>query len=86
MKHLSAGELLRKEISTPGSEHGELIDNFLNEGKIVPVKIPLDLLKRQIMSSTSGANRFLIDGFPRKFDNVEGALLILDFAGKPNQQ
>lgn len=72
MAHLSAGELLRKEMSTPGSEHGTLIDNYLKEGKIVPVKITLDLLKRQMSSVVNHNNRYLIDGFPRNWDNVVG--------------
>jgi UMP-CMP kinase len=72
MRHLSAGELLRQEMTTPGSEHGSLIDSYLKEGKIVPVKITLDLLKRQMSTSNNHNNRYLIDGFPRNWDNVVG--------------
>lgn len=72
MRHLSAGELLRDEMATPGSEQGALIDSYLKEGKIVPVKITLDLLKKNMLSKSHPCNRFLIDGFPRNFDNVNG--------------
>lgn len=72
MRHLSAGELLRQEMVTPGSQHGKLIDSYLREGKIVPVAITLDLLKREMLSQTDPCNRFLIDGFPRNWDNVQG--------------
>lgn len=69
MKHLSAGELLRQEIAK-GTENGKLIGTYLKEGKIVPVKITLDLLREAIESSN--CNRYLIDGFPRNWDNVNG--------------
>lgn len=69
MKHLSAGELLREEIVT-GSKNGQLISTYLKEGKIVPVQITLDLLREKMESIQ--CNRFLVDGFPRNFDNVRG--------------
>ena len=69
MKHLSAGELLREEQAS-GSANGATIDSIIKEGKIVPVQITLDLLKRAILGTR--ANRFLIDGFPRNWDNLRG--------------
>jgi UMP-CMP kinase len=42
--HLSAGDLLRAERDS-GSEHGELINNIIKEGKIVPVAITCGLIK-----------------------------------------
>lgn len=69
MKHISAGELLREEIVT-GSSNGQLIATYLKEGKIVPVQITLDLLREKIQGVE--CNRFLVDGFPRNFDNVQG--------------
>ena len=69
MQHLSAGELLREEIAS-GSSTGQTIASIINEGKIVPVQITLDLLRAKIESIP--CNRFLVDGFPRNWDNVEG--------------
>lgn len=43
--HLSAGDLLREERAREGSEFGQLIDNYIKEGKIVPVEITINLLK-----------------------------------------
>ena len=71
MLHLSAGDLLRAERDS-GSANGNLINKTLMEGGIVPVKITLDLLKESIM--TKQCSRFLIDGFPRNFDNLNGWL------------
>ncbi|XP_060523350.1 UMP-CMP kinase [Cylas formicarius] len=68
--HLSAGDLLREERNNPGSQFGELIENYIKEGKIVPVEITCGLLERAM--ETSGKDNFLIDGFPRNKDNLDG--------------
>lgn len=69
MKHLSAGELLREERLS-GSLNGNLIESYLKDGKIVPVQITLDLLRKAMYSTNS--NRYLVDGFPRNWDNIQG--------------
>lgn len=50
--------------------NGDLIDRMIREGQIVPVKITLGLLQRAMLAS--GKDLFLIDGFPRNFDNLQG--------------
>ncbi|XP_072987113.1 UMP-CMP kinase 3-like isoform X3 [Typha latifolia] len=64
--HLSAGDLLREEISSK-STNGELIRSIIKEGKIVPSEITVNLIHKAIKSST--ADKFLIDGFPRSEEN-----------------
>merc|ERR1712020_102299 len=68
--HLSAGDLLRAERKTPGSEHGQVIEEHIVNGTIVPVAITCSLLERAM--TESGKNDFLIDGFPRNEDNLTG--------------
>ncbi|KAF2350063.1 Adenylate kinase/UMP-CMP kinase [Trinorchestia longiramus] len=68
--HLSAGDLLRAERSSPESEFGKLIDDHINGGTIVPVEITCSLLERAMKNS--GKENFLIDGFPRNQDNMQG--------------
>jgi len=68
--HLSAGDLLREERNRPDSEVGQLIENFIKEGKIVPVEITCTLLENAMKKS--GKEDFLIDGFPRNKDNLDG--------------
>ncbi|XP_077189941.1 UMP-CMP kinase [Paroedura picta] len=73
--HLSAGDLLRDERKRPGSQYGELIESYIKEGKIVPVEITISLLKRameETMAENAQKNKFLIDGFPRNEDNLQG--------------
>jgi len=67
--HLSAGDLLRAERAA-GSEDGELIESYIREGKIVPVRVTLGLLRKAMAASP--ATTFVIDGFPRNADNLEG--------------
>lgn len=70
--HLSAGDLLREERQRPGSEYGELIETYIREGRIVPVEITCNLLKRAMEKSGWTNGKFLIDGFPRNMDNLMG--------------
>ncbi|KAF3699120.1 UMP-CMP kinase [Channa argus] len=73
--HLSAGDLLRAERAREGSEYGMLIDNYIKEGQIVPVKITINLLRKameETMQKDEKKYRFLIDGFPRNEDNLQG--------------
>uniref|UniRef100_A0A3B5LGJ1 UMP-CMP kinase n=1 Tax=Xiphophorus couchianus TaxID=32473 RepID=A0A3B5LGJ1_9TELE len=75
--HLSAGDLLRAERGREGSEFGQLIDNYIKEGKIVPVEITISLL-RQTMTKDQTKSYFLIDGFPRNEDNLQGWNRVMD--------
>ncbi|KAK1117037.1 hypothetical protein K0M31_017085 [Melipona bicolor] len=70
--HLSAGDLLREERMKSNSKYGELIEKFIKNGKIVPVAITCSLLDNSMQASNSPHKRFLIDGFPRNQDNVDG--------------
>ena len=76
--HLSAGDLLRAERNS-GSENGEMIDRLILEGKIVPVKVTLGLLKNAMEKSAQ--HLFLIDGFPRNYDNLQVGVCGLDQIG-----
>jgi len=68
--HLSAGDLLRAERRSEGSQYGELIEHHITNGTIVPVEITCSLLERAMQQSDK--NGFLIDGFPRNEDNLMG--------------
>jgi UMP-CMP kinase len=68
--HLSAGDLLRAERKDPKSKHGELINEYIREGNIVPVEITLALIRAAMEASPT--TDFLVDGFPRSADNLKG--------------
>jgi UMP-CMP kinase len=67
--HLSAGELLRAERQR-GSPFGAEIERHIKQGSIVPAEITTALLLNAMRSS--GRRNFLIDGFPRNADNLDG--------------
>ncbi|ORY33098.1 adenylate kinase-domain-containing protein [Naematelia encephala] len=80
-KHLSAGDLLRAEQDRPGSEYGDLIKDYIREGKIVPMEVTIKLLEVAMHEAIKtppndseawkdGKGLFLIDGFPRKMDQA----------------
>ncbi|KAI1485945.1 uridylate kinase [Biscogniauxia mediterranea] len=83
--HLSAGDLLRAEQARAGSEFGDLIRDYIKNGLIVPMEVTIALLESAMTSAMLSASspplppdtprsqlrgRFLIDGFPRKFDQA----------------
>ncbi|KAF4309410.1 bifunctional uridylate/adenylate kinase [Botryosphaeria dothidea] len=71
-KHLSAGDLLREEQERAGSEFGEMIKEYIREGKIVPMEVTIQLLENAMKAAiaTENKKKFLIDGFPRKLDQA----------------
>ena len=71
--HLSAGDLLRAERKA-GGPMAETIEAHLTNGEIVPNEITVTLLKNAMENATrrTGKINFLIDGFPRSLDNLEG--------------
>lgn len=72
-RHLSAGQLLR-DARASGSADGDTIEECITAGRIVPVAISLGLLRTAMNEACRAgeATRFMIDGFPRNWDNVEG--------------
>jgi UMP-CMP kinase len=71
--HLSAGELLRAEWQAGGAT-AATIEKHLTAGEIVPNEITVTLLQQAMESATrsTGKLNFLIDGFPRSLENLEG--------------
>ncbi|KAG6660295.1 UMP-CMP kinase isoform X3 [Carya illinoinensis] len=65
-KHLSAGDLLRREIAR-NSEYGSTILDTIKEGRIVPSEVTVRLIRREMELSDN--HKFLIDGFPRSEEN-----------------
>ena len=68
--HFGAGDLLRAEAKKD-SEEGKLVNSLISDGKIVPVKITCGLIKKA-MDENGKDKIFLIDGYPRNQDNIDG--------------
>ena len=68
--HFGAGDLLRAEAKKE-TEEGKLVNSLISDGKIVPVKITCGLIKKA-MDENGKDKIFLIDGYPRNQDNIDG--------------
>ena len=66
--HMSTGDLLRAEVAA-GTALGQEASEIMKAGGFVPTSMILDLLLKAM--SSSGATRFLVDGFPRKLDQLQ---------------
>ena len=72
IKHISVGDLLRAEkLKKPPSKYGSLINKYLSQGMILPVQITLKVILSE-MEKYPKSKLFLIDGFPRNKDNIDG--------------
>lgn len=71
--HLSTGNLLRAEREK-GGPTAEAIENYMTAGELVPNEITVTLLKNAMEEAmrTEGKTNFVLDGFPRSLDNMEG--------------
>ena len=78
VQHLSAGDLLRDAVKNGNTE----LEAIMKEGKLVPMDVTIALLKDAMIAS--GAKTFLIDGFPRAWDQVR--LLLHNPTAEQNQQ
>ncbi len=71
--HLSTGNLLRAAREA-GGETAAIIEEYITAGELVPNEITVTLLKEAMDTAmrTTGRRNFLLDGFPRSLDNMEG--------------
>lgn len=71
--HLSTGELLRAELQAGGAT-ATTIEEYMTAGELVPNEIVMTLLKNtmETVTRTTGRNNFLLDGFPRSLENLDG--------------
>ena len=66
--HYSTGDLLREEVAS-GSELGQTIKSYIDNGKLVPLNIVIDTIKNAILNADKDI--ILIDGFPRSVEQMK---------------
>ena len=71
--HFGTGDLLRAEANDETSELRNEINECIKKGEIVSHKITCKLARKE-MEKRGKSNIFLIDGFPRNKDNLDGWL------------
>lgn len=67
--HISTGSILRNAVSS-GTGLGMLVKPYMDEGKLVPDEIMLNLVKERL-SENDINNGFILDGFPRTLAQAE---------------
>jgi len=66
--HLATGDILREAVAN-GSSLGKKAKKFMDTGALVPDAIVIGLLEGK-MKSTQSQTGFVLDGFPRNFDQA----------------
>lgn len=69
-RHISTGDLLRREIANQ-SETGKMVKALIDNGELVDDKIVLNLIERETTNSDKECRGFILDGYPR---NLKQAL------------
>jgi adenylate kinase len=75
LKHISTGEILRGEIEKQ-SEIGHLAAQYINEGKLIPDDLIINILV-EIIDANKNVKGFIFDGFPRTIQQGEALENIL---------
>ena len=78
---LSTGQAFR-DVITSGSELGDLIASYINEGNLVPDELT-DRLVASRLDETGAENGFLLDGYPRTLAQVEALDKMLEERDAP---
>ena len=67
---VSSGDLLRKNIHV-GSELGKAAKSFMDQGKLVPDSLIVDLIQSEVNKYPSSSAGILLDGFPRTVEQAQ---------------
>lgn len=76
LKHLSTGDLLRKEM-TEKSELGQMVESYISRGELVPDNMIIDILLKHIENQAEDSNGIILDGFPRTVAQAEALEIML---------
>ena len=77
--HISTGDIFRENLRNE-TELGLKAKSYMNEGKLVPDDLTIELVKDRL-SWEDAKNGYLLDGFPRNLNQAESLTKFLDEAG-----
>ncbi len=70
LKHISTGDLLRKEIEDE-TEFGKTVKSYIAEGKLVPDEVIIGMLMNAFEKNADQHYGIILDGFPRTTAQAE---------------
>lgn len=82
LKHLSTGDLLRKEIGEK-TALGLEAEKFISLGNLVPDQMIIDMITNAVNSLPANCNGIILDGFPRTLAQAEALENLLNGINKP---
>lgn len=80
LRHISTGELLRKEIAA-GTELGKKAHELIEKGCLVPDEVVEAMIESEF-NSIKGVEGFLLDGFPRTIEQAHALDSLLEKKGE----
>lgn len=74
--HVATGDIFRNEVDE-GSELGERIEEYLEEGELVPDETVNDVVRKRL-SKPDCEDGFILDGYPRTLNQAKALAEIAD--------
>ena len=68
--HIATGDILRAEVAS-GTELGKKAEGFMNEGRLVPDAVILEMMESRLRKPDTRRG-WLLDGFPRTLEQAAG--------------
>ena len=82
LKHLSTGDLLRKEIGEK-TQLGLEAEKFISLGNLVPDQMIIDMITNAVNALPANCNEIILDEIPRTVAQAEALEALLNSINKP---
>jgi adenylate kinase len=69
VNHISTGDMFRAAMKNE-TEMGKLAKSFIDKGELVPDEVTNGIVKERLAQDDIKASGFLLDGYPRTFDQA----------------
>ncbi|MEY8442784.1 adenylate kinase [Lactococcus ileimucosae] len=70
VNHISTGDMFRAAMKNE-TEMGKLAKSYIDKGALVPDEVTNGIVKERLAQEDIKASGFLLDGYPRTFDQAE---------------
>ena len=76
VNHISTGDMFRAAMKNE-TEMGKLAKSYIDKGALVPDEVTNGIVKERLAQDDIKASGFLLDGYPRTFDQAEALYKML---------